>query len=135
MDACKYKSITGFDNWEGVKLLLKNSSAFSQFNISDDSINLKIVYQYAASRLKAAPVNFSQNEFAVVINCISSGYSSYNISSTSFGAFSCSNTNSENVLLYNNDALGAVICEYLEYLDVGGDSQTSSIMIAVFSCF
>ena len=63
MDACQYKSITGLSNWEGLKSLLVNSTLFSGFRCTDETIVLNCVKVISGTPV----VTLKANQIAIIL--------------------------------------------------------------------
>lgn len=135
MDACLYKSLTGFDNWEGVKLMLKASGNFKQFQCQDDSINFVSFVQTTADKLNGQPYDLLSNQFAVVINCINCGDLRTDpvTGVAAINKFITTSLNGDEIVFYNMDANGLLFCS-----SISGNSAiefTSTIQFVIFACY
>jgi len=90
MNACLYKDLTGFDGYEGLKILLKQSFYSANYNITDETINFSSVVQIDI----ATPLALSVNQFAVLLS-----YS---------GVLSCKNLNSNTFVVQDTNSVVSV---------------------------
>jgi len=129
MDSITYKSLTGLQSYEGLKILLKNSAFGSRFNISDSTISLNSI---KCITLNGGPnvIRLEKNQFGVVL-CFVSGHVSP-FGSTVNEGFISKDLNGDGIIMFPNNAVyGQVFIEQVNRVYDG----VATLTFAVFDCF